>query len=145
MEILSKPSLYALRTLLYLVSKEKEKEFVSIRQLANELDISFHFLTKILQKLTENGIIQSSRGATGGIILRQSAGSVSLSKIVNIMEGPDFFETCILGLPGCGNKKPCPMHSFWKGTKSSIKEMFEKTTLKEMGKQTRIKGLRLIP
>jgi len=144
MEILSKPSVYALRALLYLVSKEKDKEFVSIRELSEQLDISFHFLTKILQKLSENGLIRSSRGATGGVILKQAASSITISKIVMIMEGNDFFDKCILGLPGCGTKKPCPMHAFWKETKSSIKETFENTTLKELGRQTKIKGLRLV-
>ena len=145
MEVLSKPTVYAIRTLLYLVAKEKQNDFVSIRELAEELDISFHFLTKILQKLTENGIIQSSRGAAGGILLKRSPATVHIAEIVTIIEGPQFFDRCILGLPGCGNKKPCPMHAFWKETKSSIKEMFESTTLKEMGRQTKIKSLRLAP
>lgn len=145
MEILSKPSVYAIRSLLYLVASEKENAFVSIRELATELDISFHFLTKILQKLSEKGIVQSSRGATGGIILKRPPASIRMAEIVSIIEGPQFFDKCILGLPGCGNKKPCPMHEFWKETKSSIKKMLENTTLKEMGRQTRIKSLRLVP
>lgn len=145
MEVLSKPTVYAIRALLYLVATEKENDIVSIRELAGELNISFHFLTKILQKLTENDIIQSSRGATGGIILKRAPASIHLAEIVTIIEGPHFFDKCILGLPGCGNKKPCPMHAFWKETKSSIKEMFETTTLKEMGRQTKIKSLRLVP
>lgn len=145
MEILSKPSVYAIRSLLYLVAREKENAFVSIRELATELDISFHFLTKILQKLSERGIVQSSRGATGGIILKRPSASIRMAEIVSIIEGPQFFDKCILGLPGCGNKKPCPMHEFWKETKSSIKQMLENTTLKEMGRQTRIKSLRLVP
>ena len=145
MEILSKPSVYAIRSLLYLVAREKENAFVSIRELATELDISFHFLTKILQKLSEKGIVQSSRGATGGIILKRPSASIRMAEIVSIIEGPQFFDKCILGLPGCGNKKPCPMHEFWKETKSSIKQMLENTTLKEMGRQTRIKRLRLVP
>lgn len=145
MEILSKPSVYAIRALLYLVAREKENDFVSIRELATELDISFHFLTKILQKLSEKGIVKSSRGATGGIILKRPSASIRMAEIVSIIEGPQFFDKCILGLPGCGNKKPCPMHEFWKETKSSIKQMLENTTLKEMGRQTKIKSLRLVP
>jgi len=145
MEILSKPSVYAIRALLYLVAREKENDFVSIRELATELGISFHFLTKILQKLSEKGIIQSSRGATGGVILKRSSASIRMSEIVSIIEGHEFFEKCILGLPGCGNKKPCPMHDFWKETKSSIKHMLETTTLKEMGRKTKTKNLRLVP
>jgi len=145
MEILSKPTVYAIRALLYLVAREKENDFVSIREMATELDISFHFLTKILQKLSEKGIVQSSRGATGGIILKRSPASIRIAEIVSVIEGPQFFDKCLLGLPGCGSKKPCPMHEFWKETKSSIKQMLETTTLKEMGRQTKIKKLRLVP
>jgi len=145
MDILSKPTVYAIRALLYLVAREKENDFVSIREMATELDISFHFLTKILQKLSEKGIVQSSRGATGGIILKRSPASIRIAEIVSVIEGPQFFDKCLLGLPGCGSKKPCPMHEFWKETKSSIKQMLETTTLKEMGRQTKIKKLRLVP
>src|SRR5215470_1024266 len=145
MEILSKPTVYAIRALLYLVARETENDFVSIRELATELDISFHYLTKILQKMSEKSIVQSSRGATGGIILKRSPASIRIAEIVSTIEGPQFFDKCLLGLPGCGSKKPCPMHEFWKETKSSIKQMLETTTLKEMGRQTKIKKLRLVP
>ena len=48
---------------------EEDPRFVSIRRMADELDISFHFLTKILQSLTSEGLLISHRGPKGGVRL----------------------------------------------------------------------------
>ena len=61
MRVISKSGEYGLRALLYMVAHKKDEAYVNIREMADELDISFHFLTKILQSLTQKGILQSYR------------------------------------------------------------------------------------
>ncbi|CAN0202088.1 unnamed protein product, partial [Chrysoparadoxa australica] len=48
--LLSKSCVYGLRASIYLASKSDE-EFNSIKEMSDKLEISFHFLTKILQQL----------------------------------------------------------------------------------------------
>ena len=62
--LLSKSTEYGIRATLYLTSL-KQDGYVSIRAISDELDISFHFLTKIFQKLTQAGLLQSFRGPRG--------------------------------------------------------------------------------
>lgn len=145
MRVISKFGEYGLRALLYMVSHRNDQEYVSIRQMAEELDISFHFLTKILQTLTQKGLLQSYRGPNGGVAFLVPPEKILLADLIKALEGNDFFETCLLGLPGCGEKAPCPMHQFWKEIKGAIKSEFETTSLAEMGRSVQLRNLRLVP
>ncbi len=145
MKVLSKSSEYGLRALLYMVGKGDGKEYVSIREMSEQLDISFHFLTKILQSLTQANLLVSYRGPSGGVAFNISPDKILLSDVVRVLEGADFFDTCLLGLPGCGEKTPCPMHQFWKEIRGALRQEFEHTSLAEMGQSALSRSLRLGP
>lgn len=144
MQVLSKASINGLRALLYLAANDRKGEFTGIRELSEELDISFSFLTKILQTLTQQGILHSYRGPKGGVALAVPAAKLTLLELVHILEGEDFFTTCLLGMPGCGEKKPCPVHEFWKHTKAALQQEFSTTTLAQLGDQIRVGNVRLM-
>src|SRR5690625_7578709 len=76
----------------------KSDGYVSIRAISEELDISFHFLTKIFQKLTQAGILASFRGPNGGVALARPATRITLLDIVIAIDGPELFTECVLGL-----------------------------------------------
>ena len=145
MKVLSKSSEYGLRALLYMVGKSGGQEYVSIREMSEQLDISFHFLTKILQSLTQANMLVSYRGPSGGVAFNIPPEKILLSDVVRVLEGDDFFDTCLLGLPGCGEKAPCPMHQFWKEIRGALQREFETTSLAEMGQTTLSRSLRLMP
>lgn len=143
MKVLSKASAYGLRALLYIVAHKKHGDYVSIREMSEELNISFHFLTKILQSLTQQGLLESYRGPNGGITLKRPPNEIFLIDVVKILDGEDFFDTCLLGLPGCGEAEPCPVHDFWKVTKAALKNEFASTSLTELGTKISENRLRL--
>lgn len=140
--LLSRSCEYGLRASLYLASLE-EDGFVPIRTISEELDIEFHFLTKIFRQLTEAGYMHSQRGPRGGIALAQPADGITLLQIVRAIDGDALFEECVLGLPGCGERKPCPMHDHWAVERERIKRMFSTTTLATTADSIRGKDLRL--
>jgi len=117
-----------MRATLYIASLEQEG-FVSIRDISERLDLSFHFLTKILQKLTHAGILHSFRGPNGGVALAKPAERITLEEIVVAIDGPELFTECILGLPSCGDQKACPMHEEWKEERARLKNMMSQRTL----------------
>jgi Rrf2 family protein len=145
LKVLSKSSEYGLRALLYMVSKSDAQQYVSIREMSENLDISFHFLTKILQSLTQANLLVSYRGPSGGVAFNVPPDKILLSDVVRVLEGNDFFDTCLLGLPGCSEIAPCPMHQFWKEIRGALKQEFETTTLAEMGQAAQKRSLRLMP
>lgn len=126
--LLSKTGDYGLRAALYIASCSTE-EFISIREISKKLNISFHFLTKILQKLTEKKLMISFRGPKGGVKLSQPPHTITLLDIVLALEGPNFFEKCILGLEQCSTDHPCPLHQQWVPLRKQLIELFETNTL----------------
>jgi Rrf2 family transcriptional regulator, iron-sulfur cluster assembly transcription factor len=116
---ISKSCSYGIRSVIYLSGQHTNK-FVSIRDISNDLNISYHFLTKILQMLTAADILHSSRGATGGVALSRPAGSITLRELIEAVDGEALFTGCLLRLPGCGIKTPCPMHEKWDEARGKI-------------------------
>jgi len=140
--LLSKACVYGLRSSLFLASHEGGG-YVSIREMSEKLDISFHFLTKVLQQLTSAGLMESHKGPKGGIRLTKSGFEVSLFEIVAAIDGIELFTECALGLPGCGVKKPCPLHEKWADTRGEIRKMLETTNLVELAKKGKELNLRI--
>ncbi|MEZ4918555.1 MAG: Rrf2 family transcriptional regulator [Saprospiraceae bacterium] len=143
MKVLSKASVYSLRALVYIVAHKQHGEYVSIGEMSKELDISFHFLTKILQQLTQEKLLVSYRGPRGGVALNKPAEEIFLIDVVKIIEGEHFFDTCLLGLPGCGASEPCPMHAFWTVARTAMEQEFANTPLSELGAKVSEDRLRL--
>ena len=142
--LLSKACVYGIRASLYMAAMhEQERHYVPIREISEKLDLSFHFITKILQQLTSAGLMESYKGPKGGIALSKSPKDIMLMEVVGATDGLDLFTQCVLGLPGCGEATPCPMHDKWVYTREAIKIMFETTSLDEMASKGRRMNLRL--
>ncbi|MCC6752526.1 MAG: Rrf2 family transcriptional regulator [Saprospiraceae bacterium] len=143
MRTLSRATIYCLRALIYVASKNEKDKYVSIGQISEELHISFHFLTKTFQTLTQQGLLTSHRGPQGGIMLNKPVEEIFLIDIVLMLEGQNFFDKCLLGLPGCGEAEPCPVHNFWKDVKGALKKEFEETSLADLAAGIANKTMRI--
>ncbi|AXJ00056.1 transcriptional regulator, BadM/Rrf2 family [Cyclonatronum proteinivorum] len=138
--LLSKSCIYGIRAALYIAARhEEDRKFVPIREVSDNLDLSFHFLTKILQQLTTADILKSYKGPNGGVAFTRSPEQIKMIDIIGAIDGYKLFTECILGLPGCGDGKPCPIHDKWGETRETLKVLFETTSLDELVK----KGIRL--
>lgn len=140
--LLSKACVYGMRAALYLAAASGD-EYISISKISEDLDISPHFLTKILQQLTKVGMMESMKGPKGGIRLQRSGDKVTLVEIVSAIDGMDLLTECALGLPGCGTAKPCPLHEQWADTRDQIRKMLEHTTLTDLAKKGKDGNLRI--
>ena len=131
--MLSSKTVYAIRASIY-IAAHKESEYIAISEIAKQLDISFHFLTKILQKLTQDKLMRSYRGPNGGVSFTRPLDQIYLSDIVDSVETNPIFEECILGIQKCGVGKPCPLHDDWGAVRSRLREKFENSTLADLAK-----------
>lgn len=129
--MLSNASEYGIRALIYLAA-HNDRKTIPISEISERLDISFHFLTKILQKLTRKKYLYSTRGPNGGIGFVKQPNEIPIIDLITIIDNKSVFDECVLGLPGCGVDTPCPMHDSWILVKEKLKGRFEKTTLAEL-------------
>ncbi len=141
--LLSKSCEYGLRAMLYLGTLEDDeaaededagptREYVSIQTISDDLEIGFSFLTKVFQQLNDAGLLTSKRGPGGGVALTRTPDAISLYEIVVAIDGNDLFEECVLGLPGCGEAEPCPLHEHWTEERDRMKATFQRTALNEV-------------
>jgi Rrf2 family protein len=121
----------AIRAMIY-IAKNNKDEFISINEIAKELNLSFYFLSKILQKLVKGELLKSYRGPNGGVKLAKPSDSIKIIDIIEIIDGTNFFNECILGLEKCSDENPCPIHYMWADKREEIQKMFENTTLKDI-------------
>ncbi len=138
----SKACNYGVRAALY-VATRNQQEFVSIKEISEKLNISFHFLTKILQTLTQSGIMTSFRGPKGGVALAKPAIEISLLDVVQAIDGESLFTECVLGLNNCGDDEPCPLHNQWTGIRQNIHDLLETTSLDQVALDITHNGFRL--
>ncbi len=130
--VLSKACTYGILASLFIARESaKSKGYVSIGKMSKELHISFHFLTKILQELTSAGLLVSMKGPKGGVALKRDAGEITILDVVLAIDGIKVFRECLLGLPGCGDEKPCPVHDEWAEIREELYQTFQSKTLGE--------------
>ena len=132
MALLSKSCVYGLRATIYIATRQAEQDYVPIREVSRELKLSFHFLTKILQTLTEDGLLRSYRGPSGGVALAKPANKITLLDVVNSLEGKNLFRRCVLGLARCGDRRPCPLHETWARHRADLQRHLGETKLDDL-------------
>ena len=142
MLLISKACDYGIRAALYVASKT-DLQFVPIRKISADLKISFHFLTKILQVLTQKNIMASYRGPKGGVSLAKPSSSITILEIIEAIDGLNLFQGCILGLPECNNSNPCPLHEKWAFMREELKTTFQQANLSELTQRIKDFGLRI--
>lgn len=140
--LLSKSCVYGVQAAIYMASLPRN-EYVSIQEIAGKLNISFHFLTKVLQNLTQAGLLVSYRGPNGGVALARHSSAISLADVIDAIDGSDIFNECLFGLPGCGVADPCPAHENWTTMRSRLHHLCTTLTLEELGKRANQLNVRL--
>lgn len=124
---------YAIHAMIYLAQHGAEGDrYIPIRRIADDLRISFHFLSKILQAVTQAGLLSSYRGPRGGVLLARPAATIRIVDIVNCLDGDALFADCLLGFVECTDECPCPLHSAWVRERTRLHRMFSRLTLAEL-------------
>jgi Rrf2 family protein len=131
MQLLSTGSQYVM-TALILIGRKPEGETMSANELAVMLNSPTAYLSQMLAKLQEPGIIGSRRGANGGVFIARPLKKIRLIDIVTALEGDAFFRRCFLGIDGCGHIEPCPFHDNWVEHRSNIRQWLSGTTLYDL-------------
>lgn len=102
---------YAVRAMVYLAQIGPEKR-ASTSQIAQEKQIPPSFLAKIVSQLSVAGLLQTSRGARGGVSLARSAADISLLDVVEAIDGPILLNDCVVN-GNCAYGDSCPMKPVW--------------------------------
>jgi Rrf2 family protein len=132
--IFSRECEYALQAVLFLALR-REGEMTSIKDLVKILGLPYHFLAKILQRLTQKGLLISLKGPQGGFALAMPADEITLLHIVQAVDGTDFTRTCVLGFAECSGTNPCAVHKRWQTIREDIHEMMVGKSVAQLARE----------
>ena len=129
---LSKSFGYSLRGILYIALLQDEQRNIQIDEIAAKLSVPRHFLGKILQNLVKAGLLQSAKGPHGGFTLNENTMSTPLIKLVEVMDGMEQFNVCVLQFRDCSQINPCPLHHEAEQVKSDFLKVLKQTTISDL-------------
>lgn len=134
--MITKKTKYALKALSYLAT-HSTGEPILISELAKEENIPRKFLEAILVALRKGGVLKSKIGKGGGYMLALPPESISIGKIVNVLEGGFALVECLndnvkAECNECGDPLCCGTRLVMIDVKKAIDSVFESTSLADM-------------
>jgi Rrf2 family protein len=103
---LSKKVEYALIAMQYIATNRGR--VVSAKEIAEHYDVSFEFLSKILQLLMRGQYISSQQGVSGGYMLSIDTNVVSVGEVIEAVEGRAVIVKCCgKGETQCNLQRKC--------------------------------------
>jgi Rrf2 family protein len=118
---------YALRAVIYLARLGPE-ERAATSQIAQVQQIPPSFLAKIVSQLSVAGLLQTSRGARGGVSLAKPPENITLLDVVEAIDGPILLNECVACGGVCSFGETCPMKPVWQETQSELVGRLQRVT-----------------
>jgi Rrf2 family protein len=118
---------YAVRAVLYLAQLGPEQR-AATSQIAQEKQIPPSFLAKIVSQLSVAGLLQTSRGARGGVSLARHPKDISILEVVEAIDGPILLNECVASNGVCVFGDTCPMRPLWCDAQSELVSRLKSTT-----------------
>jgi Rrf2 family protein len=101
-------------------------------QIAQEKKIPPSFLAKIVSQLSVAGLLQTSRGARGGVSLAKPAEAISLLDVVEAIDGPIQLNDCVLDMSNCNYSDDCPLKPVWCDAQKMLIDHLSKATFAQL-------------
>lgn len=103
---------YAVRAVLELALQPSGVR-LSCETIAQRHAIPLAFLTKIVARLANEGILRNQRGVNGGVQLARPAEEINLLEVVEAIDGPITFNRCNRKPSECSRSRTCVVHPIW--------------------------------
>lgn len=139
MAMISTTGLHAVRAMAYL-ARLKEGTHVGAVAIAKEIHAPRNYLGKLLQSLTQSGLLVSLKGHGGGFSLAKSPKKISLFDVLDALEGIGKEPDCFFGWKKCSDEKPCAMHKKWKPVRERFCTVMEKVSIKDVAEGDLFEG-----
>ncbi len=117
---------YAIRAIMHLAQLGADEK-ASTSQIAEEKDIPLSFLAKIIAQLSVAGLLQTMRGARGGVTLARPPQEINLLEVVEAIDGPIMLNECVSDSYEC-SQHGCPMRPIWQETQADLVNRLKSST-----------------
>ena len=114
------------------IEKNKDKNYVSLKLISENLDISMKYLEKIAHILIGNNLLDVSRGKQGGYKLVKDIEYYTIGEILSVTETTMEVTKCISNSKECKLNPKCKKYLIFKGLDDVIKNYLNSISLKEI-------------
>lgn len=97
----------------------------SLKSIAQDNDLSEHYLEQLAAPLRNAGLVKSVRGAYGGYKLAKDPSEITAGDVIRVLEGP------ITLVEGIEEEKPA-QQALWIRIRDAIRDVLDHTTLRDL-------------
>ena len=126
---ISKMTDYAI---LAMVELARAGGMLSALRLAERIHVETPTVSKVLKVLAQSGLVNSSRGASGGYRVAKDAREISVAEIIAAIEGPIAMTECSVEQGLCNVEHSCSMRSNWQRISLAVARALQEVSLAEM-------------
>jgi Rrf2 family protein len=135
---ISKLTDYGLLAAVFLA--RKHGAVANAREISDFYSLPLPAVSKVLKTLHEGKIITSQRGVGGGYVFNGEASSITLGRLLEVLEGRWDLVECETtddhGHAVCAIRTCCPSRTFMGGINQAIKFAFDQVTLADLVRGT---------
>lgn len=126
----------AIRATLYMAGRPSG-EHSTVRDVAKATSLPSAYLSKVIQRLAQAGLVRTYRGPGGGIELAHPPEAITLWALVRATDGSADINRCALGIGNCSSTDPCPLHNRWAPLREEFQKLLEGTTVAALRQELR--------
>lgn len=103
-------------------------------ELAAMIGVGVPTASKILKALARAALLNSVRGTKGGYTLARPAAEITLTQVIDALEGPPGLTECSAGTGLCSQEGWCAIRGHWQGIDRVFRRALDQTTLADMAR-----------
>jgi len=131
MMLFSQIGQYALRIVATLAQADDAAP-LRATDIAERTGIPSAYVSKVLRRLTEAGLLASQKGHHGGFRLAWPADQIRFVDVLSAVDSLPAQKTCVFGWGACQASAPCPLHNAWSELSTRVFDWAESTTLNDL-------------
>jgi len=120
---------YGVRALAYLAAHYGEGP-INVRTVAEAEGLPAKYLEQLLARLRRGGLVRSSRGAHGGIMLAREPQAITVRQVVLLLEGSLAPVECLQSANG--HEEDCVPHELWRALHEGVLQILDSFTLADL-------------
>jgi len=130
---LSKKVDYALMALMHLAQQARQEDrSTSAREIAKGYGMPPDLLAKILQTLARENLVVSHQGTKGGYSLARPADSITVARVIEVVEGQPSLTRCLTEVGTCEQFDTCNIKSPLQRLNDQVLRMLSRVTIAQM-------------
>jgi Rrf2 family protein len=98
------------------------------------------YLGHLITPFIAAGVVKSTRGARGGVLLLKPPSEIKLSEVVQLLEGSIAPVDCVNDAKVCHRSAFCVTRDVWSEMKRAMSQVLDSTPLHDLVERQRQKG-----